>query len=218
MYAVVQGVKMLGNANAWHNVHIRIRTDASVVVPYVNKQGGRRPALHRLAVRLHHWCLRHHVLLSARHLAGTLNVTADALSRPQTRYGEHRLDPALWRAWFPKEPPLDLFATALTTQSPRYFSRVRDPRAAGVDAMSTPWPAGTLYAFPPLPLLLPLVSSLSLRLKPGARLMLVTPAWVSAPWYPLLREQAPRPMRLPAHVVQGQPSWPWSVLIWRLRA
>ena len=128
LFAATEGVTRLALANGWRNLHVRVRTDATTVVPYLNKMGGRRPRLHAQAAAFHHWCLRRGLHVSARHLAGVDNVTADALSRPQTRYGEHQLTRAAWRDLFPPwPPPVDLFATASTTRSPRYFSRVRDP-------------------------------------------------------------------------------------------
>jgi len=217
LFAVTTGVRLLAEANNWCNIHVRVRTDASAVVPYLNKMGGRRVGMHVLAAGFHHWCLKRRLLVTARHIPGALNVSADALSRPQTRYGEHCLAPAAWRRLFPQRQPVDLFATSTTARAPRYFSRVRDPAAIGTDAMSSPWPAGTLYAFPPLPLLLPLVMSLQSRLRPGATLALITPAWVSAPWYPLLRELAPPPLSLSASSVLGSPTWPWPLWVWSLR-
>ena len=218
LFAVVTGVRLLAEANNWHDMHVRVRTDASAVVPYLNKMGGRRIGMHVLAASLHHWCLKRRLVVTARHIPGVLNVSADALSRPQTRFGEHCLSSSAWQRLFPQRQPVDLFATSTTTRSPRYFSRVRDPAALGVDAMSTLWPADTLYAFPPIPLLLPLVMSLPSRLPPGARLVLVTPAWASAPWFPLLRELAPRPISLSALCAVGSPTWPWRLWVWHLRA
>ena len=219
LFAATEGVTRLAKANGWRNLHVRVRTDATTVVPYLNKMGGRRLRLHARAAAFHHWCLRRGLRVSARHLAGVDNVTADALSRPQTRYGEHRLSRAAWRDLFPTwPPPVDLFATATTARSPRYMSRVRDPNAIATDAMSAPWPRGRLYAFPPLPLLLRLVVSLPSRLPRGARLTLLTPEWVSAPWYPLLLALARPQRRLSRRSIHGSPAWPWSVLVWELRA
>ncbi len=218
LFAATEGVVRLANANGWRNLHVRVRTDATVVVPYLNKLGGRRPRLHARAAAFHHWCLRRGIHVSARHLAGVENVTADALSRPQTRYGEHQLTRAAWRDLFPSwPPPVDLFATASTTRSPRYVSRVRDPHAMATDAMASRWPRGRLYAFPPLPLLLPLAASLRSRVPRGARLTLLTPEWVSAPWYPLLLALARPQRRLSPRAIRGSPTWPWSVLVWHIR-
>ena len=139
------------------------------------------------------------------------------LSRPQTRFGEHRLRPAVWRRLC-RPDTIDLFATASTAQSRQYVSRVRDPLALGVDALEWKWPAARLYAFPPIPLLLPLVASLHGRLQRGATLVLVTPAWGSAPWFPLLRAQARDRATLPPRSVLGDPSWPWPLWVWTVRA
>lgn len=50
-------------------------------------------------------------------------------------------------------PEVDLFATHQNSQLPRFFTTYHHPQAEGFDALTSHWPQGLLYAFPPIPLL-----------------------------------------------------------------
>jgi hypothetical protein len=58
-----------------------LRSDATTVVPYINRQGGRSLRMHREARRIHHMLLKHHVSSMASYLPGVHNGLADFLSR-----------------------------------------------------------------------------------------------------------------------------------------
>jgi hypothetical protein len=93
---------------------------------------------------------------------------------------------------------MDLFASATTTQCPKYFSLRPDPHTQGTDALSHVWPQWGNYAFPPPNLISSVCQKfVSDRLR---HLTLLTPPWRSQPWFPLLQTLSPRP---PLHV----PSW-----------
>ena len=77
-------------------------------------------------------------------------------------------------------PEIDLFASALTFQLPKYCSKVQDLQAWAIDAMSFPWSGLRLYAFPPFSLL-PRV--LQIVAQDGADLLLITPLWPQKPWF-----------------------------------
>ena len=65
----------------------------------------------------------------------------------------------------------------------------------GQDALAHDWPDRPLYAFPPLPLILPTLQRVLLQ---GHRLLLVAPFWPGRLWYPLLlRLCCSAPWRLP---------------------
>ena len=88
-------------------------TDNTTAIWYCNKQGG--VGFWTLwALHLWNWVERQSIFLAAQHLAGTLNVRADKLSRHCLADHEWRLHPkvaqGLFREW--GEPWVDLFATA----------------------------------------------------------------------------------------------------------
>lgn len=64
-----------------HNVLILLDNVATTVC-YINKQGVTNSTVLCLeAINLWHWCIAHHILLSAAYLLGIQNVIADLLSR-----------------------------------------------------------------------------------------------------------------------------------------
>ena len=61
---------------------VLVATDNTTVVPYINKEGGRRSGPPcALLWRILTWCTRDQLTLKARHIPGWLNVVADKLSR-----------------------------------------------------------------------------------------------------------------------------------------
>ena len=177
-----------------------IATDNTTVACYINKQGGARStSLSIRAEELLLFCQSHGIALSARHLAGKLNVLADALSRSnQVIHTEwtlsHRVLESVWCKFH--KPMLDLFATRFSKRLPTYVSPVADPEALGVDALSLSWSGLEAYAFPPLPLIQKVVRKAR---EEHPCLLLVAPKWPAQPWFPELLELTvgdPFPLRL----------------------
>ncbi|MCP4243647.1 MAG: hypothetical protein GY772_24095 [bacterium] len=216
LHAVTAGVKELATANQWRDLHLLVRTDASTVVAYLRHNGGRRRRLSDKTTAFLEWVWRRGLRITVRHLPGVLNVRADALSRPQTRFGEHLVARRLFQrllAWvgWPQEDVVDLFATASTARCSAYVSRTPDPGAVAMDALSCPWPPRLLYAFPPLPLIPLFLEQVSVRRPPRGSILLIVPRWPGRPWFPLLRERARRLSTWPATGVVGFPRWPWEI-------
>ena len=136
--------------------HVTAMCDNSMVVAYVNKQGGTvSRALCLLSSRFLRWTESFDIHLDARYLPGHVNVLADVLSRCGQVVGtEWSLHPqvarSLLRVW--GNPSIDLFATCLNAKLPLYCSLVLDPQAVFEDALRHPWDDLDLYAFPPFPL------------------------------------------------------------------
>ncbi|XP_049321018.1 uncharacterized protein LOC125781314 [Astyanax mexicanus] len=180
--------------------HVLVRSDNMTVVYNINHQGCTRslPAL-RLARSILTWANHRLASLRAIHLAGTLNLTADFLSRQRLDPGEWCLHPDVVRQIWDRYAmaAVDLFASATTTHCPRWFSRMDEERAMGTDALAHEWPRCLLYAFPPIPLLL----SVLLRIQQCRHsVLLVAPQWPARPWFPLLHcllssEPWPLPVR-----------------------
>ncbi|XP_030584735.1 uncharacterized protein LOC115779969 [Archocentrus centrarchus] len=162
--------------------HVLVRTDNTTTVAYINRQGGLHSRqLHILARRLILWSSKRLLSLRATHIAGSLNLGADLLSRGAPLYGDWALHPAiveqLWLRY--SQASVDLFASEENAQCPRFFS-LRDQSAPlGVDALAHVWPPVLLYAFPPLALIPPTLS----RVREHRHTMiLIAPLWPTMHW------------------------------------
>lgn len=163
--------------------HVLIRTDNTTVVYHINHQGGVRSArLLQVTRRLLLWAASRLLSLRATYLPGIENVAADYLSRHKPPSGEWKLHPRVVQQIWMRfgQASVDLFATRENSQCPRWFTTDQD-------ALSQEWPEVLLYAYPPLPLIWP---TLQRVLREGHTLILVAPAWITRPWFPLLLDLA----------------------------
>ena len=182
--AVFNAVKLWGDSLCGHEV--TVISDNSTTVAYINHQGGTRSLnLCTLTWDLLTFCQDRDIVLRANHLAGKLNVLADALSRG-------KLDPNEWELAQPwadhifnlfDRPFVDLFASADNHKLPTFCTRFHHPMAWGLDALSLDWDGLSTYAFPPLRLILKTL--IKFRLSRGD-MLLVAPFWPRQPWFPLL--------------------------------
>ena len=78
---------------------------------------------------------------------------------------------------------VDLFASCLTRQLPRYYSWRIDPEAEAVDAFTQDWSYHKGFANPPWCLIPRCLSQVHAQ---KARLILLTPLWPSQSWYPVV--------------------------------
>ena len=86
---------------------------------------------------------------------------------------------------------VDLFASRENTKCPLWFGVHERAQSLGVDAMAhSPWPPGLLYAFPPIPLLIPLLDRV---VREKRRIIIVAPEAPRMYWYPLLARLALQP-------------------------
>ncbi|XP_061590737.1 uncharacterized protein LOC133456285 [Cololabis saira] len=166
--------------------HVLVRTDNTSTVFHVNHQGGTR-SLDSLneARRLWMWAHPQLASLRAMHLPGRANVVADSLSRRQLPPGDWRLHPQVVRMIWDRygEARVDLFASECTTHCPLWFSLAETSAPLGMDALANTWPRGLLYAFPPIPLVMPTLHRVRLS---GHRVLLVAPKWPSRIWFSTL--------------------------------
>ena len=176
-----------------------IRSDNTTVVSYINFQGGTHsPSLCLLAIELWEWCILRGIYLLAAHIPGKDNLVADFLSRGKFLPSEWTLNPLIFRQIcqvIVPQPEIDLFASTLNFQLPKYCARCRDPQAWRVDALSFPWLGLPLYAFPPFSILPTVLEKIA---REGADVALVAPFWPQRPWFlKLLSLLAGRPRALP---------------------
>lgn len=111
---------------------------------------------------------------------------------------EWKLDPQVLPDSFTLfgRPALDLFATRLNYQLPRYVSWIPDPNAVGVDAFTLDWGTQYNYAFPPFSL----IPQVRLNLEEDLpEMVLVAPHWPTQFWFPkLTRQLVQNPVILPS--------------------
>ena len=169
-------------------IHIHLKMDNVTAVTYVNKMGGTKsPILTEIAKDLWEYCLAKKITLTAEHLPGFLNQTADWESRNVSTISTNswRLNPQIFKQidlqWGPLE--MDLFADRLNAQTEKYMSWKPDPFAVGTDAFLANWEGMKAYAFPPFCLIQRCVAKVQ---KEKGELVIVTPTWQTQPYYAML--------------------------------
>ena len=181
--------------------HVQVALDNASAKAYLDKHGGttRSHALNQLAVEIWTQCFRRRLILSTVFVPSKFNP-ADAPSRAMTSETEWSL-PRPTFEWLDRHlgpHHVDLFASAETTQLPRYVSRTMDPKALWVNAFSRPWTHlanQRLLIVPPWNLLAPVIDRLRRHPQPAT---LITPTWPSAHWWPTLMQLTTKtPIKLP---------------------
>ncbi len=180
-----------------HGAKIQILTDNITTAAYINHLGGPSKDLSDLARAL--WMDSHEkgLTLTAKYLQGTLNTTADALSRLSSHY-EWQLHRGLFqyidKLWGPHT--IDRFATMENTQLPTYNSRFADPCSSGVDALAQQdWAEHNNFVNAPFRLI---PNILQLAEKQGSHMTLIAPWWEAQPWFQKLKQMSIRPpLKLP---------------------
>ena len=131
--------------------HIKLSSDNTTTVAYINNLGGPKPRCNNIARKLWLWCYQNEKWTTATHLPGTLNESADKESRSVHDNTEWMLH----TTHFDKichtygTPEIDLFASRLNHQLPMYCSWKPDPGAYCVNCMTENWAQWKFYAFPP---------------------------------------------------------------------
>ena len=116
---------------------VAVFCDNTTEVAYLCKEGGTRsPLLTSLAQEILRWTVSLSFRLAPQFLPGSINVLADALSRPhQLPHSEWSLHLTVFqsvRRLWPVQ--IDLFATSANHRCSIYFLLFRDPMSAGTDA------------------------------------------------------------------------------------
>ena len=133
-------------------VAVLLQLDNSTAVAYINNLGGTiSPALTALARTLWLWALERDITITAQHIPGVSNTVADCESRMERDRSDWMLAPQVFHKINEALGPLeiDLFASRMTYQLPRFFSWRPDPQAAAVDAFQQDWSQLRGYANPP---------------------------------------------------------------------
>ena len=148
--------------------------------------GGRSRVLSAIAHSLWKTAQQWGISLIAVHRPGRLNERADRLSRWKKDSTDIKLRPTFFhmanRRWGPHT--VDLFASRLNKQLPRFVSWKPEPQAAAQDGMMFPLKGENPWCFPPEAL----IGRLLFRIiREQATITLVAPLWPSKAWRPDLQ-------------------------------
>ena len=140
------------------NSHVKILSDNSTAVAYINNMGGSKSLQWNDTSReIWLWCLKYDIWLSCAHIPGKLNVEADKKSRLFNDQTEWKLNHKVFQNIIGKwgKPVIDLFASRLNFQIENYCAWKPDPSASYIDAFSLNWTDfDFIYLFPPFSVLL----------------------------------------------------------------
>ena len=171
--------------------------DGQHISSALHQQNGRTRSLilASLAKNLWEWCLERQIVLEAQHIPDVSNIVADWESRVFVDNNDWKLAPQVFdnlnQVWGPE---VDLFATRLSKQLPRFVSWRPDPEAESVNAWAQDWSNFRGYAFPPFSLVGRWLKQVLTQSVPT--LVLIAPVWRTQPWYRLLLELSIAPPRL----------------------
>ena len=170
-------------------ISILLQLDNQTAVAYINHLGGTVSLqLVQLAKTLWLWALQRDVTLLAQHIPrGVTNQVADEVSGTTTDPLDWKLSLEVFQKinaiWAPLE--VDLFASLLSSQLPRFFSWRPDPQAEATDAFLQDWRHLKADANPPWCLVGRVLRQVKAQ---RAQVILVAPVWKGQPWYPVLLE------------------------------
>ena len=165
------------------NVHIRVMSDNTTAVHYIDSLGGvKSPECNDIARKIWFWCIERNVWISAAYVKGTDNVEADFLSRHFADNTEWSLNEGRFAKindlWGPFE--IDLFASRLNKKVEEFVSWKPDPQSDFVDAFSVAWSTKYFYAFPPFAMIPKCLQKIYFDRAEG---VMVVPRWTTQPWY-----------------------------------
>ena len=185
--AVLFGLKALC-ANINHK-HIKVLTDNSATFGTINNMGSSKSIIldqHISAVW--EWVLQNNNWITAAHIPGIYNVDADKESRKAETRTEWKLNSKIFLTGIQKlgfYPNIDLFASRINTQLPRFVAFRPDPEAEAIDAFSLAWTDHKFYAFPPF---ICVDRVLQKIINAKATGIVVVPDWPNQVWYHMFTE------------------------------
>ena len=187
---------------------VLLKMDNTSAVTYINQKGGTHSTqLCDLALQIWEWCIQKEITLQAEHLPGCLNIVADSESRTIKDQCHWMINPRVFQQILQSLGPLevDLFASHLTKQLPRYYSWRPDPKAEATDTFLQNWAQVRGFANPPWCLIAWCLSQIKCQ---QAGVLLVTPLWPCQPWFPCSPPQDVTRLSSPTPISTGPDSEP----------
>ena len=153
----------------------------------------------KISKQIWSYLLEKQICLTAEYVPSIDNHLADWESRNFQDSSKWKLCPMSFKIICKKfgTPLVDLCASRLCHQLPRYISWQPDLQSIATDALHQDWKNQFCYAFTPLPLIGRVLRKAK---KDQTKLIIVTHAWQSQSWYPTLLKMAiADPFFLPKH-------------------
>ena len=152
--AILFGLQAL--ALELENKHVKVLTDSSTAVSYVNNMGGiKSEKCNEISRQIWFFAIEKNIWVTCAHIPGKRNE-ADLPSRKVDDNGEWQLSEDVYKKickiW--NEPDIDLFASHLNHKVDRYCSWKPDPNASYIDTFTLNWSKFKMpYLFPPFSVL-----------------------------------------------------------------
>lgn len=169
-------------------IHVKLNIDNTTAIAYINQMGGMRShECNELAKTLWAWCIEIQIWVTACHLPGTLNVVADRKSRTFQEETEWQLNTNTFNRICGKfgKPDIDIFASRLNRQLPRFIAWQPEPDAEAIDAFPADWENMSFYAFPPF---CHITRCLQKIIFDQAEGIMVVPNWPTQSWFARLKQ------------------------------
>ena len=188
---------------------ILLRTDNTVVVSLINKQGSNKtPALNDILRVILRLCSTKSWYIQAKHIPGHLNTWADSMSRDHTIRSEWSLSPRSFdQLQQSLHMEIDLFAHPGNAKLPLFGCLFQHPLARVTDALTTEWNQWrSIYLFPPLNLIPTCLEKLE---KYSGKGVFIAPHLPGSLWWPAFTSRCVE-LDLEIEVfqlVQGQRRW-----------
>ena len=169
--------------------HILVRSDNTATVGAISKMGSSKSIrLDNIITSIWEWALARNIWLSSTHIPGKFNEEADKESRKFEIRTEWKLDPSIFHAiekglqfW----PDIDLFASRINNQLPKFAAFRPDPEAYIIDAFTVSWGELAFYAFPPFICVAKVIQKIITERATG---ILIVPNWLNQPWFNLFQK------------------------------
>lgn len=183
------------------DVHIHLQLDNVTAVTFLNNMGGTHSKpCNKVARDIWLWCMRRNIWLTATHIPGIQNTTADKFSRKFQDRTEWQLKPSVFNLLIKRwgKPEIDLFASRHNYQFKPFVSWHADPDAYATDAMCLSWKNKYVYIFPPFSMLSRILQKLQ---EDQARALVIAPLWRTQVWFPKICQMLiSQPVLLPKEV------------------
>ena len=168
-----------------YNEHIHVYTDSSVAVSCISKMGSCKPKLNNVTREIWEFCMGRKNIITASHIPGVQNVSADKLSREHNIEIEWKLNPGVFENISKIFGPfdIDLFASRINFQIKPYASWKSDPDALFINAFNQNWEQFYSYCFPPFALIPQILQKL--RQEKGD-MCIIIPFWENQPFFSMI--------------------------------
>ena len=130
-----------------------------------------------LATKIWEFCIKRGVYISAAHIPGKENIIAGLVSREfqDSHEGMLSLEVFKYLVELFQIPDIDIFASRLNKQLPKYASWMPDTESYIIDCMSTSWENTYIYAFPPFRMIWPTINKIEGEAEKALIIVLMCP-------------------------------------------